>query len=164
MLPETISNRFSWRGWTCANGTAPPDDAGHRCVSYGLGRAGSSEEPVDGKPDPRPGGHREGSKDDEESAQIAAGLVGLRDGLGVHLTRACGKRTDRSGFVFDNTLAEDQERPHVSIVGGEPDAVSILLSGVRLDARPQEKCRESPYNTRQRVVKERWKPSERQRC
>jgi hypothetical protein len=87
----------------------------------------SGEESVDQEPDRHPSGDREWSEDDKESSQLAT-RRGLD--LGRGLFTCSGKSIAESGFCFDKSLSEDQERLHMSIVNFGQDAGARLFQGV----------------------------------
>jgi hypothetical protein len=89
--------------------------------------AWSGEESVDQEPDRHPSGDRERSQDDKQGSQLATRLS-LDLARGLLFTRP-GKSTAGSGFRFDKSLSEDQERLHMSIVNVEQDAGAHLLGG-----------------------------------
>jgi hypothetical protein len=88
----------------------------------------SGEESVDQEPDRHPSGDRERSEDDKESSQLAT-RRGLDLGRGLLFT-CSGKSIAESGFCFDKSLSEDQERLHISIVNFGQDAGARLFQGV----------------------------------
>lgn len=94
----------------------------------------SGEESVDQEPDRHPSGDRERSEDDKESSQLAT-RRGLDLGRGLLFT-CSGKSIAESGFCFDKSLSEDQERLHMSIVNFGQDAVARLFSGGHPDGQP----------------------------
>jgi hypothetical protein len=109
--------------------TRGPADRRARVIESAEGPAAwSGDESIDREPDRHPSGHCQRSEDDKESSQLAT-RRGLDLGRGLLFT-CSGKSIAESGFCFDKSLSEDQERLHMSIVNFDQDAGAQLFQGV----------------------------------